>query len=400
MQRLVGSSRRLSSRHVDPISVKGMKVTRVGVAQGKPRALLHERLHVDCHVDVSPAKQQRVPDIDEAVSTQQRAKAGAVELRPSSAVDPCTFKNMKCFDVLRDSAGRSTSPSVPRIRLTVGVHERWLGEETRWELLRVHTGAAPRSTLCGASPKPNSAAILCRTLRRSEALQSRHVRRRETAEGPSRDANARRRPSQHEARPSRLLAGVIDLRVDGRKRIRARACRQKKNSRSRLRTPFSKLPQRSRFFAARARMPPTITPTWRHCHECVNSNASLVGCQVWTPRKLISQRTVNCRDDHLLRSSAWYFGPTQTRTCVARSSGRERGTRPRFPGSRSLAAPPTVTFSWCAATASTAQRARALVAEAQGWIDGNQRTWQVIEHRGFLFWKRPGWSGSSILRAR
>ncbi len=33
--------------------------------------------------------------------------------------------------------------------------------------------------------------------------------------------------------------------------------------------------------------------------------------------------------------------------------------------------------------------ARALVAEAQTWIAGNQRQWQVIEQRGFLVWKKP-----------
>ena len=34
--------------------------------------------------------------------------------------------------------------------------------------------------------------------------------------------------------------------------------------------------------------------------------------------------------------------------------------------------------------------ARALVDEAQAWLDANQRQWQVVERRGFLFWKRPG----------
>jgi hypothetical protein len=37
----------------------------------------------------------------------------------------------------------------------------------------------------------------------------------------------------------------------------------------------------------------------------------------------------------------------------------------------------------------TGDQARALVAEAETWIAGNQRTWQVIERRGFLFWKKP-----------
>lgn len=35
------------------------------------------------------------------------------------------------------------------------------------------------------------------------------------------------------------------------------------------------------------------------------------------------------------------------------------------------------------------EAARALLAEAQAWLDGNQRQWQVIEQSGFLLWKKP-----------